>query len=133
MKKHKILYILSVCVIIAGILSFLSPGKKPFKDLEAWEIESATVRLLPPDKTVQIMEPRELVDYLKDVVIYNRDDSFNEYSGQAVIFTIQKTDGTQVEIMEYNPFIVIDGIGYKCKYDPCEALNNYANSLLNGK
>ena len=30
----------------------------------------------------------------------------------------------------FNPFIIIDGIGYKCKYEPCEALNNYANRLL---
>ena len=30
----------------------------------------------------------------------------------------------------YNPFIIIDGIGYKCKYEPCEALNHYANELM---
>ena len=40
-------------------------------------------------------------------------------------------DGTQTDIMAYNPFIVIDGIGYKTKYEPCEALNSYANELLN--
>ena len=32
--------------------------------------------------------------------------------------------------MEYNPFLVIDGVGYKTKYEPCEALNHYANRLL---
>ena len=41
------------------------------------------------------------------------------------------TDGTQTSIMAYNPFLVIDGIGYKTKYEPCEALNSYANRLLN--
>ena len=41
------------------------------------------------------------------------------------------TDGTQTEVMAYNPFLVIDGIGYKTKYEPCEALNSYANQLLN--
>ena len=36
-----------------------------------------------------------------------------------------RVDGTQTDIMAYNPFIVIDGIGYKTKYEPCEALNSY--------
>ncbi len=40
-------------------------------------------------------------------------------------------DGTPTEIMEYNPFFVIDGVGYKTEYEPCEALNRYANGLLN--
>ena len=66
-----------------------------------------------------------------DVVIYNKDNSFTEYSGQGVIFTLTMADGTQTEIMAYNPFLVIDGVGYKTKYEPCQALNRYANRLLN--
>ena len=65
-----------------------------------------------------------MVEYLKDVVIYNEDNSYKEYSGQGVIFTLNMTDGTQTSIMAYNPFLVIDGIGYKTKYEPCEALNS---------
>lgn len=41
------------------------------------------------------------------------------------------SDGTQTSIMAYNPFLVIDGTGYRTKYEPCEALNSYANRLLN--
>ena len=70
------------------------------------------------------------VTYLKDVVIYNEDNSYTEYNGQGVTFTLTMTDGTQISIMAYNPFIVIDGVGYKTKYEPCEALSNYANRLL---
>ena len=33
--------------------------------------------------------------------------------------------------MGYNPFFVIDGVGYKTKYEPCQALSAYANRLLN--
>ena len=40
------------------------------------------------------------------------------------------TDGTQTSIMAYNPFLVIDGVGYKTEYGPCEKLNDYANKLL---
>ena len=36
----------------------------------------------------------------------------------------------KTDIMAYNPFLVIDGIGYRTKYEPCQMLNSYANRLL---
>ncbi len=132
MRKRTIIISL-VCVLSAVIVIMIFAsvrGRKPYKDLDAVQIVSATVRLSPPDKTVQITEIKELVDLLKDVVIYNEDNSYTEYCGQGVIFTLVMTDGTQTSIMAYNPFLVIDGVGYKTKYEPCEALNHYANMLL---
>lgn len=131
--KKRWLIISIVCVLILGIavIVFAAGGKKPYKALDASQIVSATVRLTPPDKTIQIVEIKELVEYLKDVVIYDEDNSYTEYSGQGVTFTLTMTDGTQTKIMAYNPFLVIDGVGYKTKYEPCEALSNYANKLLN--
>jgi hypothetical protein len=130
MKKNKILIAVFACVIIAGIAWIALSGKKPFKNLSAADVESATVLLMPPNETIQITDMEELTGYLRDVVIYNEDHSYTEYNGQAVIFTLTMTDGTQLEIEDYNPFIIIDGVGYKCKYEPCEALSNYANRLL---
>ena len=130
-KKSKITKIIIVAVfllLMVGIALIIFMGKKPFKDLE---IVSASVQLLPPDRTIQIVDVKELEDLLEDVVIYNRDDSFTKYAGQAVVFTITKSDGSQMEVTAYNPFIIIDGEGYRCKYEPCEELNNYANELLN--
>ena len=89
------------------------------------------MQLTPPDKTVEIEDISELVGYLNDVVIYNQDNSYTEYVGQGVTFTLIMTDGTQTEITAYNPFLIIDGVGYKTKYEPCQALNSYANELLN--
>lgn len=106
-------------------------GKKPYKNLDAAQIASAKVQLTPPDKTVEIEDISELVGYLNDVVIYNQDNSYTEYVGQGVTFTLIMTDGTQTEITAYNPFLIIDGVGYKTKYEPCQALNSYANELLN--
>ena len=54
-------------------------------------------------------------------------NSYRNYTGQAVIFTITMSDGTQMEVMEYNPFIVINGLGYKTKYEPCEERNYSLN------
>lgn len=120
--------VLAVCV--AGAALLIGRGEKPYGNLDASQIMLATVRLIPPDKTIQITEINELVEYLEDVVIYNKDDSYTEYDGQGVIFTLTMSDGTQTDIMAYNPFLVIDGIGYRTKYEPCQALNSYANRLL---
>jgi len=72
---------------------------------------------------------KELVDILHKVVVYSQDDSYTEYNGQAVIFDLTKTDGTQIRINAYNPFIIIDGVGYKAKYEPCEKLSRLGNIL----
>jgi hypothetical protein len=129
-KNNKILIVVLACVIIAGIVCIVLSGKKPFKNLSATNVESATVLLIPPNETIKITDIEEMTGYLRDVVIYNEDNSYTEYSGQGVIFTLAMTDGTQVEVEAYNTFIIIDGVGYKCKYEPCKALSNYANRLL---
>ncbi len=124
-----------ICILLTGAIVFVvfedRKPKKPFGNLKASDMKSATVCLSPPGKTIQITELEELADCLNDIIIYNKDNSYNEYNGQAVVFTLVMADGTPTEIMEYNPFFVIDGVGYKTEYEPCEALNRYANGLLN--
>ena len=132
MRKRTMIISL-VCILLAAvsiIIFVFTSGRKPYKDLEAAQIVSAAVQLSPPGKTIQITETKELVDLLKDVVVYDKDNSYTDYGGQGVTFTLVMIDGTQTSIMEYNPFLVIDGVGYKTKYEPCEALNHYANRLL---
>lgn len=132
--KRKTGIVLIICLLVGcvtGVALLIGRGQKPYRNLDAFQIIMATVRLTPPDKTIQITEIKELVEYLEDVVIYNKDNSYTEYAGQAVTFTLTMSDGTQTSIMAYNPFLVIDGTGYKTKYEPCQALNSYANGLLN--
>lgn len=134
MKKMMALALALVCVFgLIGCGSAVGGGEKPYKDLDAAQIAYATVHLSPPDKTVQIVDIEELVGYLKGVVIHNEDNSYTEYAGQGVTFTLTMTDGAQTKIMAYNPFLVIDGVGYQTDYEPCEALNSYANELLNAE
>jgi hypothetical protein len=106
-------------------------GEKIYEKLSETEISYATVHLMPPDQRIQIEDINELVGLLNDVVIYEEDNSYTQYDGQAVTFTLTMVDGSQIEIKAYNPFLVIDGVGYKTEYEPCEALNAYANRLLN--
>ena len=72
----------------------------------------------------------ELAELLQAQVVYRRDGSYTEYDGQAVTFTLELTGGATRQVTAYNPFLIIDGVGYRCKYEPCEALNRYANRLL---
>lgn len=133
--KKRVLTAAFGCALAAGMIVLLIAfgGRKPYKDLNAPQISAATVRLTPPDKTVGIEDIQELVDYMNDLIIYQEDDSYAEYVGQGIVFTLTMADGTRQEIMAYNPFLVIDGIGYRTKYEPCEALRGYANRLLNAE
>lgn len=133
MNKKRLIFSLTIIILLTvlaifGLYHFL--GKKPFANINKADISSASVQLMPPNKTVQITELSELADVLKDIVVYNKDDSYKEYDGQAAIFTITMTDGTKTVISAYNPFVVIDGIGYRTKYEPCERLSQFANDLL---
>lgn len=125
--------IVAACIMLisAFIVVFQNyVGSKPFGDLAAANIKSATVTLSPPGKTIAIPEFEELASYLNDVVIYSEDNSYTGYAGQKTTFTLMMTDGTQTDVTACNPFLVIDGVGYKTKYEPCEALNTYGNKLL---
>ena len=88
MKHKKILLIALICLIGIGISVLLFSGHRPFKDLEAADITSASVRLSPPDTTIQIVETEELVSYLNEVVIYNKDNSYTEYDTNSSVSTI---------------------------------------------
>lgn len=132
MKKKWVAAVLIAIALVlcaGGTFLFINRGRRPFKNLDAAQIELATVTLGPPDQTIEIPDIPEMVEYLKDVVIYNRDDSYTEYAGQGAIFTLTPSDGTQTQITECYPFLIIDGVGYKTKHEPCEALNHYAISL----
>lgn len=127
--------VLAAAVILAALTAavLIARGKMPYQDLKASEVVSAAVRLSPPDETVPIADPEELVALLKEVVIYREDDSYTEYSGQAVTFTLTMADGSQVELTAFSPFVIINGTGYRAEYEPCERLSRYANQLLNAK
>ena len=128
MKKFRVPAALLLLLAIL-VLSF-SVGRRPFRKLAPGDIVSASVQLIPPDRTLPVPDAAELAQLLQEQVVYRRDSSYTTYAGQAVIFTLELADGTTRQVMAYNPFLVIDGVGYRCKYEPCEALNHYANGLL---
>lgn len=87
MKRKRLMLIIGYFVIL-GIDVLVVSGRKPYKNLEASDIVSATVHLIPPDKTIQITDIEELVPYLNEVAVYYKDDSYTDYVGQAVTVTL---------------------------------------------
>lgn len=132
MKRKILPAILCVLVLAAAVpAKIFILGTRPLKSLRAEEVSSAIVELYPPDVTLQLTadEIGQLISILNQVVTYQRDDTYGEYDGQAVIFTLTKIDGTQIRVQAYNPFVVINGVGYRTKYEPCEDLNRLGNKL----
>jgi len=125
----------ALVVLFSAGFAVSKAGAAPveLKNLSADDIVSFTVMASPPDETKTISNRlyiSSLADYLRSVVIYNRDDSYHEHYGQWVEFTLAMKSGETLTVAAYNPFIVINGVGYRTKYEPCEALNSFANNLL---
>lgn len=132
MKNKKLISISIIIVLISIILIGKSlTGSHPYKNLTVEEVSSVTVELYPPNTKAELdsQEIEDLVEILHKVVIYKEDNSYTEYAGQGVLFEITKTDGTITRIIAYNPFVIIDGVGYKTKYEPCEQLNWLGNNI----
>ncbi len=123
---------LAALFCLAGLcaVGFACSGRRPYRDLQPSDIASASVRLSPPDKTIPVTNIPELTGYLRQIVIYRRDNSYTDYAGQAAVFTLTMADGSRQKITAYNPFVILNGTGYRAKYTPCEELNRYANRLL---
>lgn len=135
MKKKWALFFL-ILVLSAGaagaVVFRFAAGSQPFRSLAAENIAAAQVAVLPPDKSAQLDREgiERLAGILRACTVYGRDDSYRQYAGQAVIFTIRKTDGSTLTVQAYNPFLVIDGEGYRTKYEPCQALNALGNECI---
>lgn len=98
-------------------------------------VKEVTVTLMPPNTTVKLKkdEIKELIKILKEIVLNERDDSYTELTGQLVDIIVIRIDGTEINIKELTPFIIINDMGYKAEYDSCEELNVFVNSLKKGQ
>lgn len=110
---------------------FTAGDPQPFQKLTARDIQSVKLELYPPgvEFTLTREEIEELAPLLNGVVVYQRDDSYREYNGQACLFTLTLADGSRTTVDAYNPFLIVDGVGRRCEYGPCEALSRFANTL----
>ena len=130
----RIVVILAGLALAAWLLIWYAffRGNRPFAGLEGSDLRAASVRLSPPDVTFTLTaaEREELAGLLQKAVTRRRDDSWREYAGQGVIYTLEFADGTTHTVTAFSPFLVVDGVGYRTEHDPCEALNRFGNRIL---
>jgi len=132
--KYKGIFIIAaiaiVCVAV-GLYCWGVFGKSPFRKLAIEDISAVEMSVMPPQTTCTLDEAqiKELTNLLREVRIYQRDDAWKESFGQFVQFALTMSDGSSKTVQAYNPFFIIDGVGYRTDYEPCEALNAFANQV----
>lgn len=117
---------------VAWLVFHSAAGRRPFQHIAPGDIAAASVTVSPPDRTAALDAPaiQELAGILRVLTIYRRDGSYHDYCGQAVTFTVTLRDGSAFTVQAYNPFLVLDGEGYRTSYEPCQALSALGNKLV---
>lgn len=131
--KHKTIFLIigAVTLVMAAVILISGRlGKTPFSELRTEDIASVTVEITPPGKTAELENITEFVAAVNKVVTYEKDDSYSEYVGQAVVYTIKLKDGRVITVSALNPFVVVDGVGYKADDESCNTLSSIAGKLL---
>lgn len=130
--KKKILIPAAVLILAVILAGWCFTSKQPFKNLSAADVQQIEVQLRPPGVTLTLSEEQkaEAISLLQEVTVSYPDFSAGQYSGQAVIFTITKTDGSKTAATIFTPFVLINSFPFHGEYAPCEALNQFANELL---
>ncbi len=123
-----------IALLMLSCLLLSACGKKSVesKISDLKHVKSISVTIRPPESTIELSEEQidEVVNILKKATIGQKDDSYRELNGQWVEYDITYKDGSSISVASFNPYIVIDGVGYETDYEACEELSSYANSLL---
>lgn len=111
----------------------ITNNKKPFENLAKDDIEEITVFVSPPGDEILLTEDEiiELIPILKDIIIYEKVSPKEDLSGGLVRCTITMSDGSILKVDDISPYIVIDEVWYKAKYEPIEAFNQFGQNVVN--
>ncbi len=113
-------------------LSSVEKASSQIKSLSADDIKNVTLSAYPPEKSVELTKDQidKMLSLLGDINLYEEDNSYNEYGGQWVQFDIMLNSGEKISLAVFNPFFIINRNGYRAEYEPCQALNVFANSII---
>lgn len=133
--KRTILVFAAIVLAVALIMTIgiWVIGRKPFKDMQVEDIKSVSIHLWPPNETRELNrdEIEVLVLLLQQVEIHHPTWMHHASGGQSNVMTIIFQDGSVKKVNQFGSILIIDGMGYRAKYEPNEALNQFANKLFN--
>lgn len=139
MKRGKKLTIAAALIlgITSAVLGWLHCSGRPFETINVDDIEKITVYAIPPEKEVVLSEAEveSVVPLLQNLKISKPGYGIFIFAmgmgGQTVRFTVQKSDGSTIEISNFgNILITIGNISYQADYESAEAVNEFANKAL---
>jgi cell division protein YceG involved in septum cleavage len=125
-----------VIILVAGVFVFKHlTENRPFRNLSENDVVQITVSR-NYNRTLHVLNEQdinELINILRRIVIYNRDDSHTlTGGGNYLVYHIVKTDGTNIDVMAQASCIVINGVGYKPNVDVYELLIDFENNFWSG-
>lgn len=132
-KCKRIAIVISAVIILFIIIAYFFFPVTPCSSLKMEEIKEISVFCIPPEQTVTLSQEEltKALDLLQDMQAYHRVYISKSLVGQAVKFTIIKSDGTETEIVIVgNMTISINGASYRAQYTTTEALTSFANSII---
>lgn len=130
---------LSVFIVGLAILLLLTqfphqrirPFSKPFSKLERSDIMEVSVVFggFPAYPLAQ-EDLAPLAEALRAVELYEEDDYYGYVGSAFLSFQMDLSSGESYYITPANPFFIIDGVGYRTEYQPCETLSNIGYSYI---
>ncbi len=133
--KKPIIVATLILVMTSAILGWLLYSARPFETINVDDIKEIIVYAIPPEKEIVLSEAEveSVVPLLQNLKISKPGYKIFTMgmSGQTVRFTVQKSDGSIIEISNFgNVRITIGSKSYKADYGSAEAINAFANKVL---
>ena len=108
--KRRMLAVVAVlaAVFVVAVVKARLIGQKPFRSWEKADIAQVELTLTPPDQSFVLTDAEvgELLPLLQKVVLYQGDNSYTDYAGQAVVFDVTMQDGSKIPM---DDVLSIDG------------------------
>ena len=95
------------------------------------QVKAITVSVNPPGTTIELGESEQgkTLELMRNVVIQEQDDSYTEYDGQCVQYTLVMQSGETHIVSFFNPFVVVDDTGYRADCDACTGLSEIGSDI----
>lgn len=133
-KKITVIAVSCIAILIVLIMIFRLWQTRPFKNLNASEVESITISLRPPEITIELNNEQieTAISLLNEIIIYQRGYVSDATTGQVVDLLITKHNDYEINASFLaNTTVMLNNTKYRVKYKASEKLNDFANSLKN--
>ena len=129
-NQKRIILAVGVVILLACLMSSTVIGKRPFKDLKATDISTASVWAVAPVEELPIEDKEALAACLQKVVIYQKVLFFDVLDGgNGPAYVLEMEDGTTIKITPNNGHLLIDDVRYRTNSETYEMLCTFDDEV----